>query len=93
MSGASRGFAPRTPIRALPWIQWEALSAPRPPAVFDGAFSAVSFFAIMNSLGKLINCRRNILEKSLKNVFKIPCEPCKSKIHRLNFEGRDYKIE
>ena len=32
---ASRGFAPWTPIRVLPWTRWGAYSAPRPPAVFD----------------------------------------------------------
>ena len=30
----------------------------------------------MKSPGKLINCPGNVLEKSLKNVFKIPYEPC-----------------
>ena len=33
ISGASGGFAPRTPTRALPWTHWGAYSAPRPQLV------------------------------------------------------------
>ena len=42
----------------------------------------------MKSPGKLMNCPGNVLEKSFKNAFKIPYEPCFSQ----KFGGKEELI-
>ena len=44
ISGASRGFVPRTPTKALPWTHWGAYGAPRPPASFGNDLRSQHMF-------------------------------------------------
>ena len=64
---------------------------PQIVAVFDGDFSAISFSTIVKSPGKTHILSWKCLEKSLKNVFKIPYEPSPNlslqKYKPTNFTG------
>ena len=46
ISGASGGFAPITPTRALPWTHWEAYSTSRPPASFGNDLQSLHMFPL-----------------------------------------------
>ena len=66
------GLFPGGGIRVLPWPRWGGDSRrPQTVAIFDGDFSAISFYAIVKSPGKTHKlswkCPGKVLEKCVQN--------------------------